>query len=73
MSNAKVVPISCLGVVIIKHSLIPVSPACNWGQRPVLESACHSWGFDSDALKGILWDSAVMNSEGLEISTGPRR
>jgi hypothetical protein len=24
-------------------------------------------------LKGILWDSAAMNSEGSEIPTGPRK
>jgi hypothetical protein len=29
MSNAKVVPLARLGAVIIKHSLILVSPACN--------------------------------------------
>jgi hypothetical protein len=33
-----VVPIFCLGDVIIKYPLIPISPACNWGQRLVLES-----------------------------------
>jgi hypothetical protein len=38
MSNAKAVPIACLDAVIIKHPLVPVSPACNWGQGPVLES-----------------------------------
>jgi hypothetical protein len=37
------------------------------------QASCHSWCFDSDALKGILWDSAVMNSEGLEIPMGPRK
>jgi hypothetical protein len=30
-------------------------------------------GFDKAALKGILWDSATMNSEGSEIPTGPRK
>jgi hypothetical protein len=45
MSNAKVIPIVCLGAVIIKHSLIPVSPAYNWGRRPVLESVLPLMGF----------------------------
>jgi hypothetical protein len=38
MSNAKVVPVACLDAFIIKHPLVLVSPACNWGQGPVLES-----------------------------------
>jgi hypothetical protein len=38
MSNAKAIPIACLGAVVFKHPLIPVSLAGNWGQRPVLES-----------------------------------
>jgi hypothetical protein len=39
---------SFLGVsakVINKHSLIPVSPACNWGQRLVLERVLPLMGF----------------------------
>jgi hypothetical protein len=43
------------------------------GRGQFLKASCHSWGFDSDALKGILWDSAAMNSEGSEIPTGPRK
>jgi hypothetical protein len=38
MRNTKVVPVFGLGAVIIKYPLIPISLACNWGQRPVLES-----------------------------------
>jgi hypothetical protein len=46
--------------------------------RPVImytsaKASFHSWGFDSDVLKGILWDSAAMNSEGSEIPMGPRK
>jgi hypothetical protein len=43
------------------------------GRGQFLKLSCHSWGFDSDVLKGILWDSAAMNSEGSEIPTGPRK
>jgi hypothetical protein len=45
MRNAKAVPISCHDVVIIKHPLVLVSPACNWGQGPVLESILPLMGF----------------------------
>jgi hypothetical protein len=73
MRNTKVVPIFCLGAVIIKYPLIPISPAYNGGRGQFLKVSCHSWGFDSDVFKGILWDSAAMNSEGSEIPTGPRK
>jgi hypothetical protein len=73
MSNAKAVPIACLDAIIIKHSLVPVSSACNWGQGLVLESILPFMGLDSAALNGILWDLAAMNSEGSEIPTGPRK
>jgi hypothetical protein len=43
------------------------------GRGLFLKASCHSWGFDSAALKVILWDSAAMNSEGLEIPTGLRK
>jgi hypothetical protein len=43
------------------------------GRGQFLKLSYHSWGFDSDVLKGILWDSAAMNSEGSEIPTGPRK
>jgi hypothetical protein len=43
------------------------------GRGQFLKPSCHSWGFNSDALKGILWDSAVMNSEGSKIPTGSRK
>jgi hypothetical protein len=43
------------------------------GRGQFLKVSCHSWGFVSDALKGILWDSAAMNSEGSEIPRGPRK
>jgi hypothetical protein len=45
MSNAKVVPIACFDAVIIEHSLVPVSLACNWGQGLVLESILPFMGF----------------------------
>jgi hypothetical protein len=37
-----------------------------------LKASCHLWGFDKAALKGILWDSASMNSKWSEVPTGPR-
>jgi hypothetical protein len=43
------------------------------GRGQFLKVSCYSWGFVSDVLKGILWDSAAMNSEGSEIPTGPRK
>jgi hypothetical protein len=35
-----------------------------------LKVSCHSWGLGSDVLKGILWDSAAINSVGSEAPTG---
>jgi hypothetical protein len=43
------------------------------GTGQLLKASCHSWGLDSAALNGILWDSAAMNSEGSEIPTSPRK
>jgi hypothetical protein len=43
------------------------------GRGQFLKASCHSWGFDKAALKGILWDSASMNSKGSEVLTGPRK
>jgi hypothetical protein len=43
------------------------------GRGQSLKVSCHSWGFDKAALKGILWDSASMNSRGSEVPTGPRK
>jgi hypothetical protein len=43
------------------------------GKGQFLKLSCHSWGLDSDVLKGILWDSAAINSEGSETPTGPRK
>jgi hypothetical protein len=51
MSNVKAVPIACLYVVIIKHPLVLVSPACNWVQGPVLESILPFMGFRQSCLK----------------------
>jgi hypothetical protein len=51
MRNVKAVPISCLDVVIIKHPPVLVSPACNWGQRPVLESILPFMGFRQCCLE----------------------
>jgi hypothetical protein len=53
MRNAKAVPIACLDAVIIKHPLVPISPACNWGQGPVLESILPFMGFQQCCLE---WD-----------------
>jgi hypothetical protein len=38
-----------------------------------LKASCHRGGPDKAALKGILLDSASMNSRGLEVPTGPRK
>jgi hypothetical protein len=73
MSNAKAVPIACLGAVIIKHPLVPILQLAIGGRGQFLKASCHSWGFGSDALKGILWNSAAITSEGSEIPTGPRK
>jgi hypothetical protein len=43
------------------------------GRGQFLKLSCHSWGFISAVLKGILWDSAVINSEGSETPMGPRK
>jgi hypothetical protein len=43
------------------------------GRGQFLKVSCHSWGLDKAALKGILWDSASMNSRGSEVPTGPRK
>jgi hypothetical protein len=43
------------------------------GKGQFLKLSCHSWGFDSAALKGIFWDSASINSTGSETPTGPRK
>jgi hypothetical protein len=43
------------------------------GRGQFLKASCHSWGFDSAALKGILWDSAEMNSDGNKMVIGPQR
>jgi hypothetical protein len=51
MSDTKVVPISYLDAVIIKHPLVPVSPAFNWGQGPVLESISPFMGFRQSCLE----------------------
>jgi hypothetical protein len=52
MSNVNVVTIACLGAVILKHSLIPVSPAWNWGQRPVLKTVLPLMRFQQWCLEG---------------------
>jgi hypothetical protein len=43
------------------------------GKGQFLKASCHRGGPDKAALKGILWDSAAMNSRGSEIPTGPRK
>jgi hypothetical protein len=56
LGDAKAIPIAGFSTVIIKHSFIPVSPTCNWGQGPVLEgilSFMRSWQscFEGDPLR----------------------
>jgi hypothetical protein len=43
------------------------------GKGQSLKVSCHSWGFDKATLKGILWDSASMNSRGSEVPTVLRK
>jgi hypothetical protein len=38
LGDAEAVPIAGFGVVICKYPLVPISPTCDWGQRPNLES-----------------------------------
>jgi hypothetical protein len=41
--------------------------------QPAIGGRGQFLGFDSDVLKGILWDSAAINSEGSGAPTGPRK
>jgi hypothetical protein len=43
------------------------------GKGQFLKASCHREGLDKAALKGILWDSAAINSWGSGVSTGPRK
>jgi hypothetical protein len=43
------------------------------GKCQFLKASCHKGGPDKAALKGILLDSASMNSRGSEVPTGPRK
>jgi hypothetical protein len=43
------------------------------GKGQFLKASCHRGGLDRAALKGILLDSAAMNSRGSEVPTGPRK
>jgi hypothetical protein len=43
------------------------------GKGQFLKASCHKGGLDKAALKGILVDSAAMNSWGSEAPTGPRK
>jgi hypothetical protein len=43
------------------------------GKGQFLKASYHKEGLDKAALKGILWDSAAINSRGSEIPTGPRK
>jgi hypothetical protein len=43
------------------------------GKGQFLKASCHRGGPDKAALKGILWDSAAMNSRGSEVPTGPKK
>jgi hypothetical protein len=44
-----------------------------WGKGQFSKASCHRGGPDKAALKGILWDSAAMNSRGSEVPTGPKK
>jgi hypothetical protein len=41
------------------------------GKGQFLKASCHRGGLVKAALKGILWDSAAINSRGSETPTGP--
>jgi hypothetical protein len=43
------------------------------GKGQFLKASCHWGGLVRAALKGILWDSAAINSRGSETPTGPRK
>jgi hypothetical protein len=43
------------------------------GKGQFLKASCHREGLDKAALKGILWDSAAINSRGSGVPTGPRK
>jgi hypothetical protein len=43
------------------------------GKGQFLKASCHRGGPNKAALKGILLDSASMNSRGSEVPTGPRK
>jgi hypothetical protein len=43
------------------------------GKGQFLKASCHRRGPNKAALKGILLDSASMNSRGSEVPTGPRK
>jgi hypothetical protein len=51
MGNAEAIPIACFEAVIIKHPLVLVSPTCNLGQGPVLESILPFMGFRKSCLE----------------------
>jgi hypothetical protein len=70
MRNVKDVPIVFLGLSSSSILLYQFLQPAIGGRGQFLKASCHSWGFDSDFLKGILWDSTAMNSEGSEIPTG---
>jgi hypothetical protein len=72
MSNAKVIPIACLGAVIIKHPLIPVSQAGNRGQRLVLESILPLMGFRQWCLEGDSPGFDCNELRGVGYSYGPK-
>jgi uncharacterized membrane protein len=72
LGNAKAVPITDFWTVtrILLYQFL--HPTIG-GRGQVLKASCHSWGLDKAALKGILLDSALMNSRGSEVPTGPRK
>jgi hypothetical protein len=43
------------------------------GKGQFLKASCHRGGLVKAALKGILWDSAAIKSQGSETPTGPRK
>jgi hypothetical protein len=73
LGDAEVVPIAGLGAVICKFLLYQFLQPEIGGKGQFLKASCHKGGPDKAALKGILLDSASMNSWASEVPTGLRK
>jgi hypothetical protein len=73
LSNPEGVPSLGLNTVIHKDPLYQFLQPTIGGKGQFLKASCHREGLVKAALKGILWDSAAMNSRGSETPTGPRK